>query len=217
MASTSSTSARPLDRDNLRTATALLNAAGWIAGDDGLRRKDGQILDTVFLQVSPQFDRIVNPMIENLRRLGVNAVLDRVDPSQYVERRRSGDFDLVNHTLTQGFEPGQGLRQWFGSETADDSSRNLMRLRSPAVDRMIDAVVMAQGLDNIQTASKALDRVLRAQGFWIPQWFKKVHTVAYYDQYLHPEMLPPLALGEIDFWWYDIEAAAALDAAGAFQ
>ena len=217
MASTSSTSARPLDRDNLRTATALLNAAGWIAGDDGLRRKDGQILDTVFLQVSPQFDRIVNPMIENLKRLGVNAVLDRVDPSQYVERRRSGDFDLVNHTLTQGFEPGQGLRQWFGSETADDSSRNLMRLRSPAVDRMIDAVVMAQGLDNIQTASKALDRVLRAQGFWIPQWFKNVHTVAYYDQYLHPKMLPPLALGEIDFWWYDIEAAAALDAAGAFQ
>lgn len=92
-----------------------------------------------------------------------------------------------------------------------------MRLRSPAVDRVIDAVVAAEGLDNIQTASKALDRVLRAEGFWIPQWYKDVHTVAYYDQYQHPETLPPFALGTLDFWWYDADAAAALKDAGAFQ
>ena len=156
-------------------------------------------------------------MVENLKRLGVNASLNRVDYAQYVERSRSGDFDLINHTMTQGFEPGQSLRQWFGSEAADDSSRNLMRLRSPAVDRVIDAVVAAEGLDNIQTASKALDRVLRAEGFWIPQWYKDVHTVAYYDQYRHPETLPPFALGTLDFWWYDADAAAALKDAGAFQ
>jgi microcin C transport system substrate-binding protein len=217
MATPSATSQRPLDRGNLRRASALLDDAGWLAGDDGIRRKDGQTLDAVFLQYSPQFDRIVNPMIENLKRLGVNAKLDRVDTSQYIERRRSGDFDVVNHTLTQGFEPGQQLRQWFGSEAADDSSRNIMRLRSPAVDRTIDAVVAAEGLDNIQTASKALDRVLRAEGFWVPQWYKDVHTVAYYDQYRYPENLPPFALGTLDFWWYDADAAAALKNAGAFQ
>lgn len=217
MATSSATSQRPLDRSNLRRASALLDDAGWLAGDDGIRRKDGQTLDAVFLQYSPQFDRIVNPMIENLKRLGVNAKLDRVDTSQYIERRRSGDFDMVNHTLTQGFEPGQQLRQWFGSEAADDSSRNIMRLRSPAVDRMIDAVVAAEGLDDIQTASQALDRVLRAEGFWVPQWYKDVHTVAYYDQYRYPENLPPFALGTLDFWWYDAEAAAALKNAGAFQ
>ncbi len=217
MAPTSSTTQRPLDRTNLRRASALLDDAGWIAGEDGVRSKDGQTLDAVFLQYSPQFDRIVNPMIENLTRLGVNAKLDRVDTSQYIERRRSGDFDLVNHTLTQGFEPGQQLRQWFGSEAADDSSRNIMRLRSDAVDRTIDAVVAAEGLDNIQTASRALDRVLRAQGFWIPQWFKGAHTVAYFDQYRYPDNMPPFALGELDFWWYDADAAAALKDAGAFQ
>ncbi len=217
LAPLSSTTTRPLDRGNLRRASALLDAAGWLAGDDGVRRKDGQTLDAVFLQYSPQFDRIVNPMIENLERLGVNAKLERVDTSQYVERRRSGDFDLVNHTLTQGFEPGQQLRQWFGTEAADDSSRNIMRLRSPAVDRMIDAVVAAETLADIQTASKALDRVLRAEGFWVPQWFKGAHTVAYYDQYRYPETLPPFALGSLDFWWYDAQAAAALKDAGAFQ
>ena len=217
MAPPSATSQRSLDRSNLRRASALLDEAGWVAGDDGMRRKDGQTLDASFLQASPAFDRIVNPMVENLKRLGVNASLNRVDYAQYVERSRSGDFDLINHTMTQGFEPGQSLRQWFGSEAADDSSRNLMRLRSPAVDRVIDAVVAAEGLDNIQTASKALDRVLRAEGFWIPQWYKDVHTVAYYDQYRHPETLPPFALGTLDFWWYDADAAAALKDAGAFQ
>ncbi|MDG1376766.1 MAG: extracellular solute-binding protein [Yoonia sp.] len=208
---------RPLDRANLRRASALLDEAGWIAGDDGMRRKDGQTLDAAFLQYSPQFDRIVNPMIENLARLGVNAKLDRVDTSQYVERLRSGDFDLVNATLTQDFEPGQQLRQWFGSEAADDSSRNSMRLRSEAVDRTIDAVVAAEKLEDIQTASRALDRVLRAELFWIPQWFKDTHTVAYFDQYRYPENLPPFDLGVLDFWWYDAEAAAALKDAGAFQ
>lgn len=217
MAPISSTTQRPLDRTNLRRASALLDDAGWVAGEDGVRRKDGQTLDAVFLQYSPQFDRIVNPMIENLTRLGVDAKLDRVDTSQYIERRRSGDFDLVNHTMTQGFEPGQQLRQWFGSEAADDSSRNIMRLRSEAVDKVIDAVVAAEGLEDIQTASRALDRVLRAEGFWIPQWFKGAHTVAYFDQYRYPENMPPFALGELDFWWYDADAAAALKDAGAFQ
>ena len=217
MAAVSSTSQRPLDRGNLRRASALLDEAGWLAGDDGVRRKDGQTLDAVFLQYSPQFDRIVNPMVENLKRLGVNASLERVDPSQYIERRRSGDFDLVNHTLTQGFEPGQQLRQWFGSEAADDSSRNIMRLRSEGVDRVIDAVVAAEELADIQTAARAMDRVLRAEGFWIPQWFKDTHTVAYYDQYRFPDELPPFALGTLDFWWYDADAAAALNDAGALQ
>lgn len=208
---------RPLDRRLLRQASALLDEAGWVAGDDGIRRKDGEELTLVFLQFSPQFDRIVNPIIENLERLGVKATLERVDTSQYIERRRSGDFDLVNHSLGQGYEPGTGLRQWFASETADDSSRNMMRLRNEGIDRLLDVVINAESLEDLTTATRALDRVLRAEGFWIPQWQKNVHTVAYYDMFRYPEPLPPLALGTLDFWWYDAEAAAELEAAGAFQ
>jgi microcin C transport system substrate-binding protein len=213
----SETTERPLDRGLLRQASALLDEAGWVAGEDGIRRKDGEPLTAVFLQFSPQFDRIVNPIIENLERLGVQASLERVDTSQYIERRRSGDFDLVNHSLGQGYEPGTGLRQWFGSETADDSSRNLMRLRSEGIDQLLDVVIAAETLEELTTATRALDRVLRAEGFWVPQWQKNTHTIAYYDMYRYPEPLPPLALGELDFWWYDAEAAAELEAAGAFQ
>ena len=207
---------RPTDRGNLRRASALLDEAGWIAGDDGIRRKDGQVLSAEFLMVSPAFDRIVNPYIENLSRLGVQATLDRVDYAQYVDRRRTGDYDLVNHTMTQGFEPGVSLRQWFDSSTAADSSRNLMGLQSPAIDRLITHVIDAQSLEDMATATHALDRALRAEGFWVPQWYKDTHTVAYYDFYEYPENLPPFGLGDLTVWWYNAERAEALKAAGAF-
>lgn len=213
MAPTSSTSA--LDRNNLRRASSLLDEAGWVAGDDGIRRKDGQELTLGILQFSPAFDRIVNPYIENLTRLGVKATLDRVDMSQYVDRRRTGDFDLVNHSFSMGYEPGVGLRQWFDSSTAEDSSRNLMGLANPAVDQLITAVIDAQSLEDLTTTTHALDRVLRAQGFWVPQWFKDVHTVAYYDMYHYPDPLPPFSRGELSFWWFDADRAAELHEAGA--
>ena len=206
---------RNTDRGNLRRASALLDEAGWIAGDDGIRRKDGETLTLEFLQVSPAFDRIVNPYVENLRRLGVDATLDRVDYAQYIDRRRTSDYDMVNHTMTQGFEPGIGLRQWFDSSTAEDSSRNLMGLADPAIDRLVTNVIEAQTLEDMTTAAQALDRALRAEGFWVPQWFKDVHTVAYYDIYGRPDVVPPYGLGDLGLWWYDAEKAAALEAAGA--
>ncbi|WP_108815456.1 extracellular solute-binding protein [Loktanella sp. Alg231-35] len=212
----SSTSERPLDRRALRAASELLDEAGWMAGDDGMRRKDGETLSVTFLERSPQFDRIINPIVENLKRLGVDAELERVDTAQWIERRRSGTFDIVNASLGQGYEPGQQLAQFFGSEAAEDSSRNPMRLKSPAVDRIIDVIVDAETLEELTVSTRALDRVLRAEQFWIPQWQKGVHTVAYYDMYRFKE-IPPLALSPIDNWWHDAEAAEALRAAGAFQ
>ncbi len=208
---------RPTDRANLRLASSLLDEAGWIAGDDGMRRKDGELLSVEFLQASPAFDRIVNPYVESLRRLGVDASLNRVDFAQYIERLQAPvDFDMINHTMTQGFEPGSGLFQWFGSKTAADSSRNLMGLENEAVDRLIDVIIASETLEDLQTASRALDRVLRAEAFWVPQWYKSVHSVAYYDIFDHPEELPPFALGNLSFWWYDAEKAEKLEAEGAF-
>lgn len=208
---------RPSDRANLRIASDLLDEAGWIAGDDGMRRKDGQLLSLEFLLYSPTFERIVNPYVESLQRLGVDASLNRVDFAQYVDRLQAPvDFDVITHTMTQGFEPGTGMRQWFGSETAADSSRNLMGLENEAVDRLLGVVINATDLDEMTTATHALDRVLRAEGFWVPQWYKSVHTVAYYDMYEYPEPLPPFSLGNLSFWWYNAERAEELKAAGAF-
>ena len=205
-----------LDRGTRRAASRLLEEAGWEIGDDGLRRKDGQTLELEILTYSPAFDRIMNPYVENLRSIGVDARFTRVDVSQYVERSRQGDWDLITHQPTQGYEPSVNLlKAWFHSSTAEDSSRNLMALADPAIDRLVEAFADADTLDELTVRANALDRALRAYGFWIPQWFKDAHTVSYWDVYRHPDPLPPLALGNVDLWWYDAEARERLRAEGA--
>lgn len=201
----------------VRAASALLDAAGWTIGDGGVRRNAaGEQLELTIVQFNPLYDRIINPFIENLTALGVKATLQRIDTAQYVERRRAGDFDLTTQAFDMSFEPSIGLEQWFASKTADDSSRNLMRLRNPGIDRLIGRVIEAAALDELKTSVRALDRALRAVGFDIPLWYNPETWVAYYDFYRHPDNLPPLQVGEMDFWWFDAEAEQALRAAGAF-
>ncbi|HMO09074.1 MAG TPA: ABC transporter substrate-binding protein, partial [Paracoccaceae bacterium] len=101
--------------------------------------------------------------------------------------------------------------------TADVSAFNLMGLKSPAVDRLIEVVLAADTNDELTVATQALDRVLRAERFWVPQWYKNTHTIAYFDMFEHPETLPPYALGELSFWWFNADKAAALKAAGALR
>jgi microcin C transport system substrate-binding protein len=209
---------RGIDRGNLRRASALLDEAGWTVGDDGIRRNaQGETLRIVFLESQPTFERVILPYIENLKRLGVDATLDMVDPSQAQLRRDESDFDMANLSPSMSLEPGTELEQWFGSGSAAESNRNLMGLQDPAVDRLADIVANANDLETMQAATRAMDRVLRAKLFWVPQWFKPTSWVAYFDMYDHPEQLPPYAVGELDFWWYDAEAAERLRAAGAFQ
>lgn len=208
--------ARQLDRGNLREAAALLDAAGWITGADGLRRKDGQLLRVEILNDSQTFDRVINPFVENLRRLGVDAVHSRVDDAQYENRRRAHDFDLISDHLGQDAIPGSNLQQYFGSN-AVDGLFNQMGLANPAIDALISQVEAAETPEALTPRVHALDRALRALRFWVPQWYKADHTVAYYDQYGHPETLPPYALGELDFWWLDADKAQKLKAGGALR
>ncbi|PRY93684.1 microcin C transport system substrate-binding protein [Hasllibacter halocynthiae] len=206
---------RQLDRAALRRASALLEEAGWTVGQDGRWSKDGEVLSVAILEASPTFDRVHDPFVENLRRLGIDATLERVDPAQETDRRRDYDFELTVHTMRQQLEPDTGLEQFFGSEAAEESTRNLMGLMDPAVDRLIEAAVEAGTEEELRAATAALDRVLRAERFWIPHWYKPFHTIAYYDMYRHPEEIPPFALGDLDFWWFDEAAAARLRDAGA--
>jgi microcin C transport system substrate-binding protein len=177
------------------------------------------VLRVEFLNDSPSFDRIINPFIENLRTAGIDAVLTRVDNAQMESRTRppSYDFDMITGNALGGYFSGSELKQYYGSATADVSSFNVMGLKSPAVDRLIDVVLAADTRDELTVATKALDRALRAERFWVPQWFKDKHTIAYYDMYEHPENLPPYSLGELSFWWYNADKAAALKAAGVLK
>jgi len=202
----------------LREASRLLEAAGWVEGADGFRRNAaGEPLSLTILQFNPLFTPLVMPYIENLRQVGIRAEMVQVESAQYVERRRAGDFDMTYQRFQMPFEPSLGMEQWFGSKTASDSSRNIMRLRNPAVDRLIGNVIAADSLDNLKTAVRALDRVLRSVAFDVPMYYSPDNWVAYYDMFEHPETLPPFAVGALDFWWHNPDKEATLQAAGAFR
>jgi microcin C transport system substrate-binding protein len=204
------------DRGNARRAQRLLEEAGWIVGDDGLRRKDGQTLRIEFLNDSQTFDRVINPYVESLRLIGIDAVHNRVDNAEATNRQRSFDFDIVTDQFPMGYLPGAGLKQYFGSQSIDDVF-NSMGLQSEAVDALIEHVMAAESSEDLAVAVRALDRVLRAYRFWVPQWFKDRHTVAYYDMFEHPDPLPPYSLGNLDFWWFNAEKADKLRAAGVIR
>lgn len=209
---------RQLDRGQLREASALLDAAGWEVGDDGIRRNaKGETLTVEFLEYSAAFDRVVQPFVANLKALGIDATLNRVDSAQYVERTRSMDFDIITDHLAFGYEPGSGLAQKFGSEDANNSVFNTPGLADPAVDALIDVIRNAQTREEMVPAVRALDRVMRAMRITVPQWYKNVHTVAYFNMFEHPETMPPYDLGYLDFWWFDADKHAALKAAGALR
>lgn len=207
---------RQLDRRNMRAAADLLDAAGWHAGDDGMRRDaQGQSLRVVFLNDQQSFDRVINPYVENLRALGVDAVNQRVDNAEYENRRGNHDFDIITGHVGQGLIPGADMQQYFGSKSVGDIF-NAMGLANPAIDRLIRLVEEAQTHEQLTVRVHALDRALRALRFWVPQWYKATYTLAYYDMYRYPDPLPPYGLGQMDFWWIDADKEKALRDAGAF-
>ena len=196
-----------VDRKNRRKAEKLINEAGWILKNDFLENEKGQRLEIEILNYSPAFDRIINPFIENLKLLGIDAKHTRIDSTQYTERVRSFDWDIITSTYGNSLTPGLDLVQRFSSKTADVPSRNLVGLKNIGIDEIVKLAVKAETRKELNTIIRSLDRSLRAMHLWIPQWYKNVHTVAYRNQYSYPETLPPFELGTFDFWWYDKEKA----------
>ena len=217
VAQVSYSTTKQLDRKNLQRASKLLDKAGWEVGSDGLRKNsNGETLNVEILNDSQAFTRIIEPFIQNLISLGVNAKHTKIDNAQMTERERSFDFDIVTGNFPMSFTPGSGLKQYFGSETADVSIFNKAGIKSDAIDKLIEVVMAAKTRHELKVSVRALDRVLRSYYFWIPQWYKNVHTVAYYDFYEHPENLPPYDMGLLDFWWMNEKKFSDLKEKGAF-
>ena len=211
-------SLKQLDRKNLRQASKLLDDAGWEVGDDGLRRNsEGKTLDVEILNDSQAFDRIINPYIENLKKLGINAANIKIDNAQMTDRRRKFDFDMLVGFLSTQLTPGSELEQYFGSESADFSIFNLTGIKDQGVDAIIKEVRAAESREELGFAIRALDRTLRNKVIWVPQWFKNKHTIAYYDMFEHPENLPPYDIGVLDTWWLNSDKYNNLKDQGALK
>lgn len=200
------------DRKLLHRASDLLAEAGWVRRDGVLHDADGTPFEIEFLTNSPSFERIIQPFIGNLRRLGVQGSIRLVDASQFQSRLDGFDFDMVGRRFALSATPGEGVRQYWSSTAADtQGSANLAGIRHPAVDALIEKMIHAESRERMTIAARALDRVLRAGRYWVPNWFKPVHTVAMWDEFGWPEKKPRYEFPVETTWWYDKNKAERLD------
>ncbi len=199
------------DRKMLRRASQLLKEAGWTIQDGKRRNAKGEVLDIEFLIFSPAFERIISPYKKNLEILGVGSKIRRVDPAQYQERLKTFDFDITTRRYVLLSTPGPELRNFWGSAAANaKGGYNLSGIEDPVIDALIEKVIAAKSREELNTAARALDRVMRAGHYWVPQWFKAKHHIAYWDKFARPTKKPAYNRGIIETWWYDAEKAAKL-------
>jgi len=199
------------DRRQLKIARDLLAQAGWQVRDGALKNAAGETLTIEFLTDAPTFERIIQPLIKNLSLLGIDASMRLVDPAQYQERMKEFDFDITTQRFSMRETPGVELRAYMGSAAAEEpGSRNLAGISSPVVDALIDAVISARSREELVTAARALDRVLRAQHYWIPQWYKGEHNLAVWNKFGRPDIKPRYHRGVLELWWVEPQKEAAL-------
>lgn len=199
-------------RQNLREALRLLQEAGF-------KQRDGMMVDTKtgkpfsfeLILNGPTIERVALPFAEDLRKIGIEMRVRSVEPSQYVNRMRSREFDMIYAGWAQSLSPGNEQFDFFGSQAADrEASRNYGGIKDPAVDALIRRIVFAKDRDELVAATKALDRVMMANQYVIPSYTSRKARFAYWDKFGHPDEYPEYGIGFPDTWWYDADKAAAL-------
>ena len=202
-------------RNNMREAVKLMQEAGWTVKDGKLVNDKGETLKAEFLLVQPDFERIVLPYIDNLKKIGVDASARMVDTSQYKRRTDDFDFDIVIDNFGQSHSPGNEQRDNWGSEAAKrPGSQNSIGIQSPAIDALIERVIAATNREDLVAATRALDRALLWGNYVVPQWYYPFDRIATWDIFGRPQKLPSQSPASVlQTWWIDPAKEAALKAA----
>ena len=202
------------NRQQLRQAKLLLESAGWTVKNNQLINARGDVFKFEFLTYDPAFERIINPFIKGLKRLGIQASIHKVEVSQYINKLREFDYDIVTYSYGQSLSPGIEQKQFWHSSTADmKAGRNFLGLRNSAIDELVDHVIQAHTREELVTATKALDRALLHNWYVIPQWYIDSHRIAYWDKFAMPKSSPPYDgrfSGTLHTWWIDSNKAKTL-------
>ena len=178
-------------RDNLRAAKNILIEAGWTVKDGRLVDKEGKPFEFEILLVSPSFERVMAGYVNNLSKLGVNASYRTIDPALYIDRLNRFDFAMTVHVFGQSQSPGNEQRDLWYSESADrQGARNLIGIKDPIVDQLVDKIIYATTQEELQAACKALDRVLWYGYYVVPNWYVARHRISYWNKFNRPETLP---------------------------
>lgn len=199
------------DRKLLKEAAQLLAEAGWTRKGTQLMNAKGEKLTIEFFIDDPSSERFTAPYVKNLKLLGIDATMRNIDPAQLEERMKDFDFDIEMVRLVGGQTPGVELRGSLGSQSANArGSYNLSGISSPVVDALIDKMINTKSREDLLFTGRALDRVLRAEHIWIPQWNKASHWIVRWDVFDRPKIKPDYDRGILDTWWIDADKAKTL-------
>ena len=201
-------------RPQLKKALELLKSAGWEVRDRKMVEvASGKPLAFELLLDGPLFERIAGPFVSNLQRLGIAATIRTVDSAQYQNRVSSFDFDMIAEIIGQSLSPGNEQREYWGSEAANSpGSRNYAGIDDPVVDAMIDRVIHAGTRDELETACRAMDRVLLWGHHLVPHWYASYSRIAYWNKFGRPEQMPFYGI-DIYSWWIEEQRAAQTEQA----
>jgi microcin C transport system substrate-binding protein len=194
------------DRALLRKASQLLTDAGLVIKDGKRLLPNGEVFKIEFLADEPSLQPHHAPYIKNLGTLGIEASFRLVDAVQYRARVEDFDFDMTIERFSMSATPGDSMRAFFSSQAAaTKGSYNLAGIASPAIDALVAKIIGSENRADLTIACRAFDRVFRAGRYWVPQWYRTSHPIAYWDQFAHPAKLPRYSggVGAPENWWYD--------------
>lgn len=190
-------------RDNLRKAISLLKEAGWeLKGNRMVNAKSGQPMSFEILLSSPLLERWAVPYATNLKKIGIDARVRTVDAAQYTNRARSFDFDMIWNVWAETMNPGNEQADYWGSGSANQQgSRNYAGIANPAIDALVRMIIFAPNRDEQVAAIKAMDRVLLANHYVIPLYYRDTYSIAYWNTVTRPAEFPAYSIGFPDAWW----------------
>lgn len=200
-----------LRRSNLREAAGLLKEAGYEIKGGKLVNAKGEPFSIEFLLFSPTFERVVLFYKPALERLGMTVTVRQVDTSQYINRLRARDFDMIITGWGQSLSPGNEQRDFWGSAAADrEGSANYAGIKDPGIDALIEKVIYAKDREDLVAATRALDRVLLAHDYVVPSWNYPFLRTARWNRFSHPEKMPEYDTDAFPtIWWFDEAKAKA--------
>jgi microcin C transport system substrate-binding protein len=200
-------------RANVREALRLLKEAGYEVRNQKLTSvKTGEIFSIEFLVSAgdPNGERFVSFYRPSLERIGMTISIRSVDNTQFINRERNRDFDMMTNVWGESLSPGNEQRGNWGSQAADQvGSENLVGIKNEAVDTLIDRVIFAKDRAELVAATKALDRVLMWNHYVVPQWTYGKQRTARWDRFARPETMPLYGAAAFPtIWWWDAARAA---------
>ena len=198
------------NRKQLRQATALFKSAGWQI-DGGKLKKNGKQMRVEMLLVQPDQQRVSAPFIQNLKKVGIDAHFRVVDSAQYQVRVDDFDFDIITARLNFFPPPGPELRSYYGSAAAAErGSANMGGISNEVADALIEQIISAKSLEELQITTRALDRVLLWNTYVIPQFYNADFRLAYWNRFGKPDQMPRYGTGFPGAWWIDEELDSKL-------